>query len=143
MSKVSFSSSQSTRISVAIPVFIYGCKENGDPFQELTHTLLVDVKGGLIELESPVVNGLRVLAVNEHTDEDVECLVVCTQGSPNGKTKVEITFDKPSSNFWGIKFSSKDWNPSQSEYTRARQFIDGGTAPVTTEMYRKLMGRTH
>jgi hypothetical protein len=128
---------------VAIPVFIYGCKENGDPFQELTHTLLVDVKGGLIELESPVVNGLRVLAVNEHTDEDVECLVVCTQGSPNGKTKVEITFDKPSSNFWGIKFSSKDWNPSQSEYTRARQFIDGGTAPVTAEMYRKLMGRTH
>jgi hypothetical protein len=47
-------------------VFIYGCKEDGDPFQELTRTLAVDVRGGLIELESPVVNGLRVLATVDH-----------------------------------------------------------------------------
>jgi hypothetical protein len=79
MSKVSFSSPRSERISVAIPVFIYGCREDGEPFQELTRTLVVDVRGGLIELESPVVNGLRVLAVNENTSEDVECCVVCAQ----------------------------------------------------------------
>ena len=93
MSKVSFSSPQSKRISMAIPVFIYGCKEDGDPFQELTRTLAVDVGGGLIELESPVVNGLRVLAINENTDEDVECYVVSSQLSDNGKAEVGITFD--------------------------------------------------
>lgn len=143
MSKMSFSGPQSKRISMAIPVFIYGPKEDGDPFQELTRTLAVGVSGGLIELESPVVNGLRVLAVNENTGENVECFVVCSQRSRNGKAEVGITFDKPSPNFWGIKFSSEDWNPGQSKNADARQFIDEGTAPVTAEMYRKLMGRTH
>ncbi len=143
MSKVSFSSPQSKWISMAIPVFIYGCKEDGDPFQELTRTLVVDVRGGLIELESPVVNGLRVLAVNENTDEDVECYVVSSQLSDNGKAEVGISFDKPSPNFWGIKFSSEGWDPGLGKYADARQFIACGTAPVTAEMYRKLMGRTH
>jgi hypothetical protein len=143
MSKLSFGSPQSKRISMAIPVFIYGCKEDGDPFRELTRTLVVDVSGGLIELESPVVNGLRVLAVNENTGENVECFVVSSQRSRNGKAEVGITFDKPAPNFWGIKFSSEDWNPGQGKYADARQFIDGGTAPVTAEMYRRLMGRIH
>jgi hypothetical protein len=143
MSKVSFSSPQSKRISMAIPVFIYGCKEDGDPFQELTRTLAVDVSGGLIELESPVVNGLRVLAVNENTGEIVECCVVSSQLSHHGKAEVGIIFDKPAPNFWGVKFSSEDWNPGQSKYADARQFIDRGTAPVTAEMYRRLVGRIH
>jgi hypothetical protein len=111
--------------------------------RSLTRTLVVDARGGLIELESPVVNGLRVLAVNENTDEDVECYVVSSQLSDNGKAEVEITFDKPSPNFWGIQFSSEDWNPGPGKYADARQFIDAGTAPVTVEMYRRLMGRTH
>jgi hypothetical protein len=128
---------------MAIPVFIYGCKEDGDPFQELTRTLVVDVSGGLIELESPFLNGLRVLAVNENTGEDVECCVVSSQLSHHGKAEVGITFDKPSPDFWGIKFSSEDRNPGPGKYADARQFIDGGTAPVTMEMYRRLMGRTH
>jgi hypothetical protein len=91
MSKVSFSSSQSRRLNTTISVFIYGCRENGDPFQELTWTSAVDVRGGLIQLESPVVNGLRILAVNENTDEDVECIVVSCQQSDNGKAEVGMT----------------------------------------------------
>ena len=142
MSKVSFSSSQSRRIPTTIPVFIYGCKENGDPFQELTRTLAVDVRGGLIQLESPVVNGLRILAVNENTDEDVECSVVSSQRSDKGKAEVVISFVKPSPSFWGIKFSSEEWNAGQSKNADARRFINSGTAPVTAEMYRRLMGRT-
>jgi hypothetical protein len=140
---MSFSGPQSKRISMAIPVFIYGCKEDGDPFQELTRTLAIDVRGGLIELESPVVNGLRVLVVNENTDEDAECCVVSSRLSHHGKSEVVITFDKPSPDFWGIECSSEDGNSAQSECANARQFIDGGTAPVSAEMYRRLMGRTH
>jgi hypothetical protein len=128
---------------MVIPVFIYGCREDGEPFQELTRTSVVDVGGGLIELESPVVIGLRVLAINENTGEDIECCVVCTHRSRNEKAEVGITFNKPSPNFWGIKFSSEDSNPGQYKYADARHFIDGGTAPVTAEMYLRLMGRTH
>jgi hypothetical protein len=143
MSKLNFSSPQTKKIRMAIPVFIYGSKEDGDPFQELTRTPVVGVNGGLIELESAVVNGLRVLAVNENTDEDVECSVVSSQQSDNGKAEVGIAFVKPSPNFWGIKFSSEEWNVEQSTNAGARQFINSGTAPVTAEMYRRLMGRTH
>jgi hypothetical protein len=122
MSKVDFSSLQDERVSVAIPVFVYGQKEDGDPFQELTRALVVDVTGGLIELESPVVNGLRLLAVNENTNEDVECSVVYAQDSYNGKTEVRIAFDKPSPNFWGIRFSSGEGNLDQSKRAGSRIF---------------------
>jgi hypothetical protein len=143
MSKIDFSSPQTKKISMAIPVFIYGCTEDGDPFQELTSTSVVDVGGGRVELESPVVIGLRVLAVNENTDEDIECRVVVSKKTNNGKTEVRIAFDKPSPNFWGIEFASEKWNVEQSNTASARQFINGDTAPVTAEMYRRLMGRIH
>src|SRR5580704_13182051 len=115
MSKVDFSSHHDERVSVAIPVFVYGCKEDGEPFQELTRASVVDVRGGLIELESPVVNGLRLLAVNENTNEDLECSVVSVHDSHNGKTEVRIAFASPSPNFWGIKFSSGKRNRDQSK----------------------------
>jgi hypothetical protein len=143
MSKVDFSSPQDERISVAIPVFVYGRREDGDPFQELTRALVVDVTGGLIELESPVVTGLRLLAVNENTNEDVECSVVYAQGSHSGKAEVRIAFDKPSPNFWGNRFSSGERNLDQSKRAERRHFLGDDRAPVTPEMFRKLMGRTH
>jgi hypothetical protein len=142
MSKADFSGSQDERVSVAIPVFVYGRKQDGDPFQELTRALVVDVRGGLVELESPVVNGLRLLAVNENTNEDVECSVVSAQDSHNGKTEVRIAFDKPSPNFWGIELPSEKGNLDQSKRAEPRHFIGDGRVPVTPEMFRKLMGRT-
>ena len=143
MSKVVISIPEDEKFCVAIPLFVYGRKEDGDPFQELTRALVVDVTGGLIELESPVVNGLRLLAVNENTDEDAECSVEYAQDRQSGKTQVRIAFDKPSPNFWGIQLSSGRRNQDQSKCAEARHFIDNGHAPVTAEMYRKLMGRTH
>jgi hypothetical protein len=143
MSNEDFNSPQDEKLNTAIPVFVYGCTEDGDPFQELTQTLAVNVRGGLIELESPVMTGLRLLAVNENTDENVQCSVVHAQNSHNGKREVRITFDKPSPSFWGVKLSYGHSNLDQSEPNEPRHFIDDGRAPVTAEMYRKLMGRTH
>jgi len=105
--------------------------------------LAVDVSGGLIELESPVATGLRVLAVNENTDENVECSVVVSTKTNSGKPEVRIAFDKPSPNFWGIDFACEEWNVEPSKNAAVRQFINGGTTPVTAEMYRRLMGRIH
>jgi hypothetical protein len=83
---------------------------------------------------------LHLLAVNENTNEEVECSVVNAQGSHNGKTEVRIAFDNPSPNFWGIKFSSGEWNLDRGKSPEQRHFIDNGRAPVTAEMYRNLMG---
>ena len=143
MSKLDVGGPQDERVSVAIPVFVYGQKEDGDPFQELTRALVVDVAGGVIELESPVVNGLRLLAINENTNEEVECSVVYAQDRHNEKTEVRIAFDKSSPNFWGVKFSSGERNPDQSERAEPRHFMGDGRAPVTPASFRKLMGHTH
>jgi hypothetical protein len=51
---VNFSGPQDKRITAEIPVFVDGCKEDGEPFQELTRAVVANVRGGLIELESPV-----------------------------------------------------------------------------------------
>jgi len=142
MSKASSSSPQNERISKVIPVFVYGSMADGSTFQELARTVAVDISGGIIELESPVANGLRLLAVNENTDENVECSVAYTQGSHNGKAEVRIAFDKPSPDFWGINFLSEDRNPAQDRRFEAQHFIGIGQ-PVTPEMYRKLMGRKY
>ena len=143
MSERDFSSPQDQRINVAIPVFIYGRKKDGDPFQELTRAIVVDVRGGLIELDSPVVKGLRLLAVNENTNEGVECSVVYVQDDRCGKTRVRIAFDKPLPNFWRFQFSSGEWNFGQSKLAKPRHFIGDDRAPMTPEMFRQLMGRTH
>jgi hypothetical protein len=143
ISKMTLSSPQSARISVAIRLFIYGHKEDEDSFQEMTQTLVVDVMGGLIELESPVVIGSQILAVNENTNEGVGCCVASNQLNSNGKGEVGIIFNKPALDFWGIKFSSADRNSSKTEHAAVRHFIDGSGAPVAVEMYRRLMGRRH
>jgi hypothetical protein len=143
MSEIDFSRPQDLRTNVTIPVFVYGRKEDGGPFQELTQAFFVDVRGGLIELESPVVKGLRLLAVNEKTNEDIECTVVYARESHCGKTRIRIDFDKPSPDFWGVQFSSGEWNLGQSQRAKPRHFIGGDRAPVTPEMFRKIMGRTH
>jgi hypothetical protein len=142
ISKTSFSNSQCERVSKVIPVFVYGSMEDGTTFQELAQTVVVDVGGGIIELESPVANGLRLLAVNENTIEEAECSVVHTQGSHNGKAEVRIAFDKPTPSFWGINFLSEEWSPAQDRCSELERLKDG-SHPVTPEMYRKLMGRTY
>jgi hypothetical protein len=142
MSKASSSSSQCDRVSKVIPVFVYGSMEDGTTFRELAQTVVVDVGGGIIELESPVANGLRLIAVNENTNEDVECSVVRTQRGHNGKAEVRIAFDKPTPNFWGINFLSEEWSPAPDKCSEP-QCLKDGSHPVTPEMYRKLMGRTY
>jgi hypothetical protein len=142
MSKASFSGSQSGRVGKAIPVFVYGSMEDGTTFQELARTLVVDVGGGIIELESPLANGTRLLAVNENTNEDVECSVVCTQGSRNGKAEVRIAFDKPSPTFWGVDCLSEERKLSQNKFSEPQHFVPAGR-PVTPEMYRERMGRKY
>jgi hypothetical protein len=141
MSRASFGISQGDWVSTVIPVFVYGCLEDGNTFQELTQTLVVDVRGGIIELESPVTNGLRFLAVNENTNETVGCSVVYNQCRHDGKPKVMIAFDKPSPNFWGIRFLSETQNPDHKS-SEPRHFVDVGHHTIQ-DMYRQLMGRTY
>jgi hypothetical protein len=142
MSEKKVSSPQSDEVSTVIPVFVCGRTENGHAFHELALTVVVDVGGGIIKLDSPVTVGLRLLATNENTNQNVECSVVHTLGVRNGKTQARIAFDKPSPNFWGINFVREIVNADQNKRSGPKHFMDVGH-PLTPDMYRRLMGRTN
>jgi hypothetical protein len=57
-------------------VFVYRSDEQGDPFQEITNTLSVNPRGGLIGLATLVKKGQKLLLVNLETDETIQCSVV-------------------------------------------------------------------
>ena len=103
---------RTTRVHIAIPVFIYGNNESGPPFKEITQTVEVNANGCLVELATPVVKEQPLLLTNLKTDEEIACNVVTLGNIVNGKTEVGLRFAQPSPRFWGIGFPPEDWDPA-------------------------------
>jgi hypothetical protein len=97
---------------MAIPVFVYGTTESGEPFKEITATLVINDTGGLIEMETQVAKDQKLLLANMKTGAEITCSVASLQASDNGKTQIGIYFDQPSPHFWGITFPPEDWDPA-------------------------------
>jgi hypothetical protein len=102
---------QGSRVHLAIPVFVYGSQEQGDPFQEVTDTVAVNARGGLIGLVTPVKKGQKLLLVNLKTEESIQCSVMSVYGSKAGKPLVGFAFDQRSPRYWGLVFPPEDWDP--------------------------------
>jgi hypothetical protein len=90
-----------SRLHIAIPVFVYGCEEQGHPFQEITETLSVNPGGGIIGLETPVKKGQRLFLVNLETEETVQCSVLSVRANKIGKPLVGLAFNQSSPRYWG------------------------------------------
>jgi hypothetical protein len=103
---------RTTRVHIAIPVFIYGNNESGPPFKEITQTVAVNANGCLVALATPVVKEQPLLLTNMKTDEEMACNVVTLGNIVNGKTQVGLRFAQPSPRFWGIGFPPEDWDPA-------------------------------
>jgi len=103
---------RTTRVHIAIPVFIYGNNEFGPPFKEITQTVLVNANGCLVELATSVVKEQPLLLTNLKTDEEIACHVVALGNIVNGKTEVGLRFAQSSPRFWGIGFPPEDWDPA-------------------------------
>jgi hypothetical protein len=103
---------RTTRVHIAIPVFIYGNSQPGSPFKEITQTVAVNANGCLIELATPVVKEQPLLLTNMKTNEEMACYVVTPGNNVNGKTQVGLRFAQPSPRFWGIGFPPEDWDPA-------------------------------
>jgi hypothetical protein len=104
---------RSTRVRIAIPVFIYGSTESGPPFKEIAQTVAVNANGCLVELATPVVKDQPLLLTNLKTDTEMPCQVVTLGNIANGKTEVGLRFAQASPRFWGIGFPPEDWDPSE------------------------------
>jgi hypothetical protein len=103
---------RTTRVRIAIPVFIYGNSEGGPPFKEITQTVSVNANGCLVELATPVVKDQPLLLTNLKTDEEMACRVVTLGNASDGKTEIGLRFAQEAPRFWGIGFPPEDWDPA-------------------------------
>ena len=95
---------RSKRMSLRIPVVVYGQNRNVGAFREETSTNLVSAHGGLIALTARVGVGETVLVVNKATQEEQECRVTYVHSLEGPKKKVGFALLRSSPNFWGLNF---------------------------------------
>jgi hypothetical protein len=104
---------RTTRVHLAIPVFIYGNKETDKPFKEISQTVEVNANGCLLEMTTPVIKDQHLLLTNMTTNEEMACHVVTLGNVVNGKARVGLRFAQVSPRFWGLSFPPEDWDPAE------------------------------
>jgi hypothetical protein len=97
-------SRRSKRVSLRVPVVVYGQNRIVGTFREETSTNLVSAHGGLVALSARVGVGETVLVVNKATQEEQECRVVYVGPLEGPKKKVGVALLRSSPNFWGLNF---------------------------------------
>jgi hypothetical protein len=93
---------RSSRLSLRVPVRIYGRTAENQPFRELTDTLAVNAHGARVELSVPVTQGQTLLLVHGITEEEKECRVVDVQAMRRAKWKLGLEFVRAEGNFWQL-----------------------------------------
>ena len=95
---------RSERLSLAVPVLVYGKRIGQGAFRKRTRTLSVSAHGGRIVLGPSPRVGQSLLVVNEITQEEQECRVVHTEREFDGQLEVGIAFTRPAPDFWKVRF---------------------------------------
>lgn len=92
----------SPRISIHIPVMVYGWSHNEISFHEETTTLLVNASGGLITLGARVSVGDTMFVVNKSTQGEQECRVAYVGPELEGKLRIGFAFKQQVPSFWKL-----------------------------------------
>jgi len=92
----------SKRISLHVPVLVYGWSKDEGSFHEDTTTLLVNDSGVLLGLNSRVALGDTIFILSKATQKEQECRVAHVERDVYGKLRVGASFKSPVPNFWRI-----------------------------------------
>jgi hypothetical protein len=95
---------RSKRLSLKIPVAVYGRNSWMGPFREETATDLVSAHGGQVALGARVGLGETFLVVNKATQEEQQCRVVYVGPMEGPKKKVGFALLQASPHFWKVDF---------------------------------------
>ena len=95
---------RSKRLSLKIPVAVYGRNSRMGAFREETATDLVSAHGGQIALGARVGLGETFLVVNKTTQEEQQCRVVYVGPMEGPKKKVAFALLQASPHFWKVNF---------------------------------------
>lgn len=94
---------RSSRVSLYVPLFVYGYTSTQEPFYQETNTLEVNANGGLLHLNAGanVRRGQKLLVLNRLTKEEQQCYVVTLAKWPKrAELRVGVAFVKPAPEFW-------------------------------------------
>ncbi len=92
----------SKRISLHVPVLVYGWSKDEGSFHEETETLLVNASGCLLAPNSRVGLGDTIFITNKATQQEQECRVAYVERDVHGKLRVGAAFSRPAPHFWRI-----------------------------------------
>jgi hypothetical protein len=90
------------RISLRVPISLYGWSRDDISFHEDASTLLVNDSGALVEFGTRVALGATMFVVNRATQQEQECRVAYVGPEVQGKLRVGVAFKRPAPYFWRI-----------------------------------------
>jgi len=105
---------RSQRVTLSMPIVVSEPQTNTHIHMERTHTLGVNLYGGLIALRSSVNWGQNLLLTNPFSRVSQECRVVYLGPEQKEKRQVGVEFLGPVTNFWNISFPSPNLKPIES-----------------------------
>lgn len=112
---------RSCRVTISIPVVVYGKGLDDKMFYEETSTQVVNAHGGLIMLHTPIKRHQDVMLVNPKKATEVNCHVVFLKAAGPSQFEVGLEFEVPQPRFWGIAFPPPDWNNADRKRPDATQ----------------------
>jgi len=100
---------RSQRLFIQIPVVVSGQLDKSAPFSEETNTVVLNAHGALVQLNTAVQIGQKVMLQNVRTKEQQEVTVVFLAPAEGQKSNVALEFTSPRPDFWHVAFPPEDW----------------------------------
>ena len=98
-----------------LPLFVYGCGPDGDPFYEHADTVATNARGGLISMNTPVQPGQRLLITNTENQCSQECVVEFLGPRLARGVDVAFEFPAPMPQFWAPRKLDKNPNSESDD----------------------------
>jgi hypothetical protein len=97
---------RSGRLTLAIPVVVWGYTADRKTFFEETKTVSIAAHGGRLLLSSRIAPGQRIVAYNRQTQKEMGCRVVHVQPSGEDQVEAGIEFEflAKAPDFWQVQF---------------------------------------
>jgi hypothetical protein len=100
---------RSQRLFIQIPVVVSGQLDRSTPFSEETSTVVLNAHGALVQLNTAMQIGQKVVLHNVRTKEKQEVTVVFLAPAEGRKSNVALEFTSPRPDFWHVSFPPEDW----------------------------------
>jgi PilZ domain len=109
----SASKRRSSRVTIEIPITVFGQSSDRKMFHEQVKTITVSAHGALVLLKSNIDSVRPALIVNPRTLMEVPCRVAFRREITGGGAEIGLEFSTSLPKFWGIHFPPDDWDPAE------------------------------